>query len=456
MVEAVRAPLRESKAARWTALWVVAFTMMCGYFISDVTSPLKPLLERQLGWSSSEYGLFTSGYGWFNVFLLMLVLGGIVLDKMGMRFTGVMAALVMIAGAAIKYGALSTHSLDGATLLGWRAQVVVAAFGFAVFAVGLEVFGITATKIIVKWFRGKEIALAMGLQVATARIGTALALGASPLVAVRFGSVAAPVLAGLVLLGVGFVSFLFYCVMDRRLDASDAAAAPSASDADAFRLSDIRLIVRNRGFWYLAALCVLFYSAVSPFLRYAADLMVQKFHVQPSLAGLIPSVLPFGTILLTPLFGNLYDRKGRGATIMIVGACLLILVHGLFALPFLTWWPLALVLTVALGVAFSLLPSAMWPSVPKIIPEKQLGTAYAVIFWVQNWGLMGVPALIGWVLSRFCVTGAALQGASTVVTYDYTAPMLVFAALAVLALVFALLLKAEDRRKGYGLEARSL
>ena len=455
MVETVRASLRDSKVARWASLWVVAFTMMCAYFISDVMSPLKPLLEQQLGWSSSEYGLFTSAYGWFNVFLLMLILGGIVLDTMGMRFTGIAAVLVMVVGAGIKYFAVSTHVLDGATMLGWKAQVMVAAIGFAIFGVGIEVAGITSTKILVRWFKGREIALAMGLQVATARIGTALALGASPLLAVRFRSVAAPLLIGLALLSVGFLTFLFYCAMDRRLEASEAAAG-AGSGEDAFRIADIGAIVRNRGFWMIAALCVLFYSAVFPFLKYASDLMVQKFHVRESLAGIIPSVLPFGTILLTPLFGNVVDRKGRGASLMILGACLLIAVHVLFALPFLTWWPAALALTLVLGVSSSLVPSAMWPSVPKIIPEKQLGTAYAVIFWVQNWGLMGVPALIGWVLDRFCRAGTRVVDGRTVVAYDYTLPMAVFAGLAVLALAFAVLLKAEDGRKGYGLETRNV
>jgi len=352
--------------------------------------------------------------------------------------------------------AVGTHALDGATLLGWKAQVMVAAVGFAIFGVGIEVAGITSTKILVKWFKGREIALAMGLQVATARIGTALALGASPLIAVRLRSVAAPLSVGLALLGVGFLTFLFYCAMDRRLDASEAAANAARGEEDAFRLSDVGLIVRNRGFWTIAALCVLFYSAVFPFLKYASDLMVQKFHVQAGLAGLIPSVLPFGTILLTPLFGNVYDRRGRGASLMILGSCLLIVVHVVFALPFVTWWPVALALTLVLGVASSLVPSAMWPSVPKIIPEKQLGTAYAVIFWVQNWGLMGVPALIGWVLDRFCRAGTRVVDGRTVVAYNYTLPMTIFAALAVLALAFAVLLKAEDRRKGYGLETRNL
>jgi MFS family permease len=211
----------------------------------------------------------------------------------------------------------------------------------------------------------------------------------------------------------------------------------------------------NKGWWYIAILCVLFYSAVFPFLKYASDLMVNKFGVKESLAGLIPSLLPLGTMVLTPTFGNLYDRKGKGASIMILGACLLILVHFLFAVPFLNNWIFAIFLIIVLGIGFSLVPSAMWPSVPKIIPEKQLGTAYAMIFWVQNWGLMGVPALIGWVLDKWCIIKPAATGVNGTripPTYNYTIPMIIFMSLGILALVFAFLLKAEDKKKGYGLQ----
>jgi MFS family permease len=196
--------------------------------------------------------------------------------------------------------------------------------------------------------------------------------------------------------------------MDKKLDASIAEANaenPEATEEESFKLKDILYILKNRGWWYLAILCVLFYSAVFPFLKYATDLMVQKFHINESFAGMVPALLPFGTILLTPLFGNLYDRKGKGATIMIIGALLLIFVHVFFTVPFLNYWLIAVFLVLVLGVGFSLVPSAMWPSVPKIIPEKQLGTAYALVFWVQNWGLMGVPALIGWVLNKYCFIG---------------------------------------------------
>jgi nitrate/nitrite transporter NarK len=459
MTEKIHKLLSDSKAARWSALAVVSFTMLCGYYLADVMAPLKGMLEEQLKWNSLDYGIFTSAYGWFNVFLLMLIIGGIILDKMGVRFTGVMSSAVMVAGAAIKFWAISTHVLDGQIInfyfFSMKAQVFVAAFGFAVFGVGVEVAGITVSKIIVKWFRGKEMALAMGLQMATARMGTALALSSTVPIAKYFGTVSAPILLCLLMLCIGLIAFIVYTFMDKKLDASQAAhhlANNTVAAEEDFRISDIKVIIKNKAWWYIAILCVLFYSAVFPFLKYASDLMVQKFGVRESLAGSIPALLPFGTILLTPLFGNIYDRKGKGASIMIIGALLLIFVHTLFSVPFLNNYLVAIVLIMILGVGFSLVPSAMWPSVPKIIPEHQLGTAYALIFWVQNWGLMGVPALIGWVLETYCVTGHIMKNGVSVTTYNYTIPMMIFTSLGVLALIFAFLLKAEDKKKGYGLE----
>ena len=451
--------MRDSPAARWTALFIVSFTMMCGYFLTDIMAPLAGLLEGQLGWSRAEYGTFTSSYGWFNVFLLMLIFGGIILDKLGVRITGVGAAAVMVVGAAIKYWAVSDGTLRGQTLFGLDAQVFWASIGFAVFAVGVEVAGITVSKIIVKWFKGKELATAMGMQVAMARIGTALALGFSVPIAKATGviDVSRPLLIALIGLCIGLIAFFVYVVMDKKLDASEAAiTVEEKNPEDEFKLSDIGKILGNRGWWYIAILCVLFYSAVFPFLKYATDLMVNKFGVKEDLAGLIPMLLPFGNILLTPFFGGIYDKKGKGATIMIIGAILLIIVHALFSVPVFHSWIFAMVLVVFLGIAFSLVPSAMWPSVPKIVPEKRLGTAYSLIFWVQNWGLMGVPLLIGWVLEKYCVTGQTVRDGLTVNTYDYTLPMLIFTSFGVLALIFAFLLKAEDKRKGYGLESPNI
>ena len=458
MTEMIRKSLRDSKTARWVALGVVAFTMLTGYYLTDVIAPLKGLLEGKLGWDSSDFGFFNSAYGWFNVFLLMLIIGGIILDKMGVRFTGLMAAIIMVSGTMLKYWAVSTTSLDGQIWhILWfdvKAQVFMAALGFAIFAVGVEVAGITVSKIIVKWFKGKELALAMGLEMATARLGTALALSTSVPIARAFGviDISRPILVCLIMLCIGLISFIIYIFMDKKLEESDNLSDVPASDEEAFRIMDIFKIVTNKGWWYIAILCVLFYSAVFPFLKYASDLMVNKFGVDESLSGSIPGLLPFGTILLTPFFGSLYDRKGKGATIMIIGSILLILVHALFSIPFLNNWIFSIVLIMVLGVGFSLVPSAMWPSVPKIIPENQLGTAYALIFWVQNWGLMGVPALIGWVLEKYCITGQVVRDGLTVNTYNYTLPMMIFTGFGVLALVFAILLKIEDKKKGYGLE----
>jgi nitrate/nitrite transporter NarK len=454
-METITNTLRDSKVARWTALAVVAFTMLCGYWLTDVMAPLKPMLEKELLWNSAEYGFFTSAYGWFNVFLLMLILGGIILDKMGVRFTGVMATTIMVIGTAVKFWAISTHSLDGHTLLGMKAQVVVAGLGFATFGVGVETAGITVSKIIVKWFKGKEMALAMGLEMATARIGTTMAMVTSVPIARALHGVSKPILVCLIMLCIGMISFIVYTFMDKKLDKSIADEADlhaSAESEESFSVKDIWYIITNKGWWYIALLCVLFYSAVFPFLKYAADLMVNKFQVDPELAGIIPGMLPFGTMILTPLFGNLYDRKGKGASIMILGALLLIFVHAMYSIPFLRATPIAIVLIIILGIGFSLVPSAMWPSVPKIIPEKQLGTAYALIFWVQNIGLMGVPALIGWVLNKYCITGTHLIDGAQVPSYNYTLPMIIFTCFGFIALLFALLLKAEDKKKGYGLE----
>ncbi len=454
-METITNTLRDSKVARWSALALIAFTMLCGYYLTDVMAPLKPMLEKELLWSSSEYGFFTSAYGWFNVFILMLIFGGIILDKMGIRFTGIMSAIIMVIGTAIKYWAVSTQSLDGQTILGMKSQVVIAGLGFATFGVGVETAGITVSKTIVKWFKGKEMALAMGLEMATARIGTTLALTTSVPIARALGGVSKPILVCLIMLCIGLISFLVYTFMDRKLDKSIAEEAEKNNVTDneeSFSVKDIFRIITNRGWWYIALLCVLFYSAVFPFLKYATDLMVNKFQVDPEVAGIIPGMLPFGTMILTPLFGNMYDRKGKGASIMILGALLLIFVHAMFSIPFLTATPVALVLIIILGIGFSLVPSAMWPSVPKIIPEKQLGTAYALIFWVQNIGLMLVPALIGWVLDKFCVTGTHMIDGVQVPSYNYTLPMIIFTCFGIIALVFALLLKAEDKKKGYGLE----
>ncbi len=450
MTELIRKKLNDSPVARWTAMFIVSFTMMCGYFITDVMASLEvmcttPVAEGGLGWSSSEYGFFSGAYGYINVFLLMLFFGGIILDRCGIRFTGVMSSSLMLGGALLKWYALSTDFGD-ATFMGYHIQVVLASLGFAIFGMGAEITGITVSKVIIKWFTGHEVALAMGLQVAMARIGTAVALACSLPMARAMGDISYPVLFGALCLCVGLVAYLVYCVMDKKLDRSVEAVQEEAEER--FQLKDLKMIFTNKGFWLITLLCLMFYAGVFPFLKFATKLMIAKYHVEPQMAGLIPAMLPFGTILLTPLFGSLYDRIGKGATLMIIGSVMLMVVHLLFALPILNTWWFAIVIMIVLGIAFSLVPSALWPSVPKIIPMKQLGSAYATIFYIQNIGLSMVPVLIGWVIENYSTRDDGMGNLS----YDYTIPMLIFAFFGFIAILISLVLKKEDARSHYGLE----
>ena len=451
MTKQLQQKLSDSKAARWTALLIVSVTMMFGYFFTDVMSPLEPLLTAAkgaenglgLGWTSSEYGWFSGAYGLMNVYLLLLFFGGIILDKFGIRFTGLMSTGLMFLGAVIKWWATAN---DFGTETIWvpfggdvNAQVAYAGLGFAIYGVGCEIAGITVSKVIVKWFTGHELALAMGLQVALARIGTAAALAGALPFAKAMGGVSASVGLGAACLCIGVISFIVYNVMDKK---EDAAVAATSEPEEGFKFADLKILFCNRGFWYITLLCLMFYGGVFPFLKFATKLMVFKYGVEPELAGLIPAMLPFGTIFLTPIFGGIYDKYGKGATLMILGSILLTLVHVVFALP-MTSVALAIVVMIILGIAFGLVPSAMWPSVPKIIPMKLLGTAYALIFYIQNIGLSMIPMWIGAVNEKN-------TGADGVI--EYTESMTIFAAFGAIAIVISFLLLLEDKKKGYGLQ----
>lgn len=493
--------LSNSSVARWSALIIVSFTMMMAYFFTDVMGPLEAPLTTKgklvyfedgtylaadsliqisltpiaseddivagntyntmrlgkngemennemvvsstingLGWSSSNYGVFSGAYGYINVFLLMLFFGGLILDKMGVRFTGLMSTGLMFVGAAIKWYAVD-NGFNG-ELFGLPMQVVIACLGFAIYGMGAEIAGITVTKVIAKWFTGHEMALAMGLQVALARVGTACALFFALPIAQNAGTVSAPVMFGASALCIGLLSYIIYCVMDKKLDKSMNNNQVSTDNEEQFRFSDLKVIFCNQGFWLITFLCLIFYAAVFPFLKFATNLMIIKYGVSPNLAGMIPGLLPFGTMLLTPLFGSLYDKMGKGATLMIIGSALLTIVHILFAMPLLNVWWFAVIIMILLGIAFSLVPSAMWPSVPKIIPMKQLGSAYAIIFYIQNIGLSMVPVLIGNVIA------ANTENSTT----NYTAPMSIFALFGAIAVIISIMLKITDKKKGYGLE----
>ena len=466
----------QSRTRRWTVLFIVAFVMMMGYVFWDIVSPLSTTLkaspaEGGMGWSAEEYGFYAGSYSIFNIFLLMLFWGGLILDKCGIRFTGLLATGMMLGGALVNYYGVTLITPEGyvdmpVTLFGlipahMKTQVLVASLGFGMFGVGCDITGITVSKIVTKWFTGYELASAMGIQVAMARLGTASAISLSPVIANAYG-VSAPILAGAALLLMGFVMFVVYLIMDKRMDRVMAASSDETSESepgdskekatgttsdDEFTFKDIVRILRNPGFWLIALLCVLFYSSLRPFLKFASDLLVNKYGIDTVTAGWIVSILPYGTIVLTPLFGVVYDRLGRGSLLMLIGCLIVTCCHVCLALPIMqhTWF--ASLMMLLYGVSFSLVPSAMWPSVPKIVPLKQLGTAYSIIYFVQNIGLMLVPMLVGNVI------GAHTDATGHV---DFTIPMVVFALLGVGAVCIALVLMAVDKRKGYGLSEANI
>ena len=380
----------------------------------------------------------------------MLFVGGVILDRTGVRFAGTLSCVLMLLGTGLDYYAIAACSPEPTSvvtfpLLGLNGtpvkhQVLLASLGFATFGIGYELCGITVSKVIVKWFTGKEMALAMGIQVALARLGTALALAGSPAVA-RHWSISTPILVGLLAVGIGLVAYLFYCTMDARLDRQGVADKATADEAK-FPFADLKLTMRNPGFWLITLLCMLYYSALYPFLDFATKLMISKYGVSPDLAGTIPAILPFTSIVLTPLFGAMYDRVGRGAIIMIIGTIMLTVVLMVFALP-LNSSMLAVGLMLVLGIAFSLLPAVLWPAVPRIVPMKQLGTAYSIIYYIQNIGLMLIPIVIGNVLQSHTAADGSV---------DYTAALWIFTGIGIAAIIVALLLRAADRRHHYGLD----
>ncbi|MBO4803265.1 MAG: MFS transporter [Muribaculaceae bacterium] len=449
MREQVRETIATKAWARWTVLAIVSFTMMAGYIVAKEMSPLQFMLEKAfgdggMGWTSGEFGIFAGSRGFFNVFLLMLFVGGIILDKMGVRFTGILSCVLMLAGAAAVYGVITYTSPDPmwtVPMLGTiKRQVALAALGFAFFGIGYEMCGITVSKVVVRWFSGKEMALAMGLQVAMARLGTALALGFSPMIALKWG-LPRPILIGVFCVGVGLIAYLYYCTMDRRLDKEQGKQDLSQGDDEQFHFSDMLITIKNPGFWLITLLCLFYYSALYPFLDFATKLMISKYGVDSELAGMIPAILPFTSIVLTPLFGAWCDTKGRGATMMVVGSVMLTIVLIVFAMPLNSSW-LAVTLMCVLGIAFSLLPAALWPAVPKIVPMKQLGTSYSIIYYIQNIGLMLIPVVIGKVLEKDTMGEQV----------DYTRSLIIFAVIGLGAIVTAALLLWMDHRRHYGLE----
>ena len=441
--------MNDSPVARWSVLILVALMMFFAYMFVDVMSPLKSLVEGSLGWDSGVFGTYAASEYILNV-CGFLIIAGVILDKLGVRFSGILSAGLMVLGAAIKFVGVSDwfQTTQFAQWLGswWvemPASAKMASLGFMIFGCGCEMEGTNVSKILAKWFKGKEMALAMGLEMAIARLGVFGAMWIAPAISNKFGaSIMAPVGFCAALLVIGLINFIIFGIMDRKFDSQlvqAGLATEEKSPEDEFHISDLGAIFKSKMFWIVALLCVLYYSAIFPFQRYATNFIEETLCIPNDEAAHLFSFFPVLAMLLTPLLGMFLDRVGKGASMLMAGACVMIVCHLSFAflLPVLPYKWFATLLIVILGVSFSLVPAALWPSVPKIIDEKILGSAYCLIFWVQNIGLCLVPVLIG-----------NLRQA----TGGYLVPMIVFASFGVLAFIFSILLKKEDKKKGYGLE----
>lgn len=539
--------LRDSAAMRWIVLLFLAFAMFCSYIFMDILSPIKDLMQSTRGWDSTAFGTMQGSETFLNVFVFFLIFAGIILDKMGVRFTAVLSGAVMLVGATINWYAV-TDMFQGSALDQWftdnlnyipgfdelgispfyegmPSSAKFSAVGFMIFGCGVEMAGITVSRGIVKWFKGREMALAMGSEMALARLGVATCMIFSPMFA-RFGGdidVSRSVAFGVVLLMIALIMFIVYFFMDKKLDAQTGEAEEKD---DPFKISDIGAILKSSGFWLVALLCVLYYSAIFPFQKYAVNMLqcnlvfekvpadsfwatntvtVIQYCIMLVVAaasfasnfikknkGLkygmlvlavvalvvfcymgymrqsaetVFAVFPLLAVGITPILGNYVDHKGKAASMLVLGSLLLIFCHLTFAfvLPMFSSNAVggvivAYVTILVLGASFSLVPASLWPSVPKLVDAKIIGSAYALIFWIQNIGLWLFPLLIGKVLDQTNpqlvsdLAAGVITAEEAAVSYDYTAPLVMLACLGVAALVLGLVLKVVDRKKGLGLE----
>ena len=531
---AIQKTLRDSAGMRWTALLLLALAMFCSYIFMDILSPIKDLMQETRGWDSTAFGTMQGSEVFLNVFAFFLIFAGIILDKMGVRFTMLLSTIVMLIGAVVKWYAVS-ESFSGSGLEAWftshlnyipvfdelgvspfydgmPASAKFAACGFMIFGCGCEMAGITASRGIVKWFKGREMALAMGSEMALARLGVATCMIFSPFFA-RLGghvSVSRSVAFGVVLMCIAVIMSIVYFAMDRKLDAQTGEAEEKD---DPFKISDLGQILTSSGFWLVALLCVLYYSAIFPFQKYAVNMLQCNLTLSAPAEGSfwaservtiiqyvimllvaatgfasnfqkkaeakygllclsilalvtycymgymrqsaesIFAVFPLLAVLITPILGSYVDHKGKAASMLILGSLLLIFCHLTFAfvLPLFKdsavgGVAIAYITILVLGSSFSLVPASLWPSVPKLVDAKVIGSAYALIFWIQNIGLWLFPLLIGKVLDK------TNPGVTDPTQFNYTAPLVMLAGLGVAALLLGFVLKVVDRKKGLGLE----
>lgn len=545
MVQTIQRKISDSPIARWSALLLLSLAMFCSYIFMDILSPIKDLMQSTRGWDSTAFGTMQGAETFLNVFVFFLIFAGIILDKMGVRFTALLSGAVMLVGAFIKYYAIS-EAFIGSNLEAWftahlnyipgfdelgispfyegmPASAKVAAIGFMIFGCGVEMAGITVSRGIVKWFKGREMALAMGSEMALARLGVATCMIFSPFFAKLGDSVdvSRSVAFGVVLLMIALMMFVVYFFMDRTLDAQSGEAEEKD---DPFKISDVGAILKSSGFWLVALLCVLYYSAIFPFQKYAVNMLqcnltftevaegsfwasntvtivqyiimlivaatafISNFSKKPlkqimltasiiflvvycymgymrQSAETIFAVFPLLAVGITPILGKIVDNKGKAATMLIFGSLLLVACHLTFAfiLPLFKGSAVggvivAYVTILVLGASFSLVPASLWPSVPKLVDSKVIGSAYALIFWIQNIGLWLFPMLIGKILDSTNtqlveqVKAGTLTPEVAATQYNYTAPLIMLACLGIAALVLGIVLKRIDKQKGLGLE----
>ena len=538
--------LRDSAAMRWMVLLFLAFAMFCSYIFMDILSPIKDLMQSTRGWDSTAFGTMQGSETFLNVFVFFLIFAGIILDKMGVRFTALLSGTVMLVGAIINWYAV-TESFQGSGLENWfnnnlnyipvfdelgispfyrgmPASAKFAAIGFMIFGCGVEMAGITVSRGLIKWFKGRELALAMGSEMALARLGVATCMIFSPVFAKLGGviDVSRSVAFGVVLLMIALIMFVVYFFMDKKLDAQTGEAEEKD---DPFKISDLKKILTSGGFWLVALLCVLYYSAIFPFQKYAVNMLqcnliftdvpadsfwatntvtiiqycimlvvaaaafASNFSKRVSMkygllvvaavalvafcymgymrqsAETVFAVFPLLAVGITPILGNYVDHKGKAATMLVVGSILLIFCHLTFAFVLPQFKDnaiggviIAYLTILVLGASFSLVPASLWPSVPKLVDAKIIGSAYALIFWIQNIGLWLFPLLIGKVLDRTNpqlvadLQNGVITPEEAAVSYDYTAPLVMLACLGVAALILGFVLKVVARKKGLGLE----
>jgi len=446
-----------SPSVRWIVLVIVSFVIATNYYVYDAMSSIKSVMQTELGFSNVDYGLIVSFYSFPNTFLLMAIFGGIILDKWGIKKTGLLFVALCAVGAGVTaYGATETFSNGGfgfgmmdAILPDYSPQLKMMMLGRLLFGLGAETSIVVINKILVKWFKGKELALAFAVNVAIARLGTALALILSPvLIDSSYGWTFALWIAA-VLMGVGLLFFIIYLMFDASITRTSEEKESLLESDEEFRWSDITALLKNRSYIYVILLCVTFYSAVFPFQAYCPDLLHNKFGLSIDVSGTLTSLIIWGTIVFTPLFGFFVDRRGKRASLMLVGSALLVIVHLMLSMTSITPY----VPMFVLGIAFSLVPAAMWPSVALIVDERRIGTAYGMMASLQNLGLWAFPILAGYILDK-TNPGINEEMIAQGATYDYSWTVLMFAGLGVAGLFFAWMLRREDRSgTGFGLES---